>query len=226
MILYPRLSKLAAECRYEEIRGLSVKQLHVSDVVIPDEATFAQTGGHRISPEQLSKFRQSVVKIAQRFGFPDSGDERTKAEFDAICAVWMRKQAGIDIGEGSRDEVWAFLTIELMPDVAAFLARRKIPALVVKPRKAEPHRHDGEPFGVVEDVLVNSHPVSEPVAGGIGERSAAFVHPRAWRLSTDAKPRVRRHLQDRPRLVRQGFSERIVAAFPAGTNTRGKIVER
>jgi hypothetical protein len=120
MILYPRLSKLAAERRFEQIRGLSIQKLDVDEVVISDEATFAQTGGQRITPEQLKKIRQSVVKIAQRFGFPKSGTEKTKAEFDAICAVWLRKQAGIDIGEGFRDGVWAYLTIELLPDVAAW----------------------------------------------------------------------------------------------------------
>ena len=114
----------------------------------------------------------------------------------------------------------------IVPDVAAFLARRKIPALVVKARETESHGHDGEPIGVVEDILVNSHPVSKPVAGGIGERPAAFVYPRAGRLPADAQTCDRRHLQDRSRLVRQGLSERIVAAFPAGTNTCGEIVER
>lgn len=120
MILYPRLSKPAAERRFENIRTLSIAQLAVSDSSVPDEATFAQTGGHPATSEQLKKIRQSIVKIAERFGFPDSGNEKTKAEFDAICAVWLRKQAEISYGEGFRDGMWAYLTIELLPDVAAW----------------------------------------------------------------------------------------------------------
>lgn len=125
MILFPRLSKLAAERRFDEIRGLSIAALGIADVAITDEATFAQTGGHRVTVGELSKIRQSVVKIAQRFGFPDSGSEKTKAEFDAICAVWLRKQAGVEVGEGFRDGVWAYLTIEVLPDVAAWRYPKK-----------------------------------------------------------------------------------------------------
>lgn len=120
MILFPRLSKLAAERRFEEIRGLAISELEIADLVISDEATFAQTGGYRISTTQLMKIRKSVVKIAARFGFPDSGTEKSKAQFDAICAVWLRKQAGIEVGEGFREGVWAYLTIEVMPDIAVW----------------------------------------------------------------------------------------------------------
>ena len=120
MILYPRLTKLAAERRFEDIRSLTIEKLAIDDCAIPDEATFAQTGGQPVTSEQLRKIRQSIVKIAQRFGFPDSGNEKTKAEFDAICAVWLRKQADIGYGEGFRDGMWAYLTIELLPDVAAW----------------------------------------------------------------------------------------------------------
>lgn len=120
MILFPRLGKLDAERRFEEIQYLSVADLLISDVRIADEATFAQTGGTRITREELKRIRQSVIKIAERFGFPAAGTEKTRAEFDAICAVWLRKQANIEIGEGFRDGVWAYLTIELLPDVAAW----------------------------------------------------------------------------------------------------------
>lgn len=120
MLLFPRLSKLAAERRFEEIRRLSIADLHIDNVRITDEATFAQTGGQRVTAAQLKRIRQSVLKIAKRFGFPTAGAEKGKAEFDAVCAVWLRKEAGIETGEGLRDGVWAYLTIELMPDVAAW----------------------------------------------------------------------------------------------------------
>lgn len=120
MILFPRLSKLEAERRFGEIEHLSVADLFVSDVRVSDEATFAQTGGTRITREELKRIRQSVIKIAERFGFPEAGNEKTRAEFDATCAVWLRKQANIESGEGFRDEVWAYLTIELLPDIAAW----------------------------------------------------------------------------------------------------------
>jgi len=125
MILFPRLSKLDAERRFEELKGLSIRNLRLPQVTISDHATFAQTGGQRASVEQLTRIRQSLTKIAERFGFPDSGDEKSKAEFDAVCAVWLRKQTNIEIGEGFRDSVWSFLTIELLPDIAAWRFRQR-----------------------------------------------------------------------------------------------------
>ena len=125
MILFPRLRKLDAERRFEELRPCSIEDLRIGDISISDEATFAQTGGQRISVEGLKKIRQSVIKVAQRFGFPELGTEKSKAEFDAVCAVWLRKEAGIEIGEGFRDSVWAYLTIELLPDVAAWRFQQK-----------------------------------------------------------------------------------------------------
>jgi hypothetical protein len=120
MILFPRLSKLNAERRLDQLAGLSVKKLRITKFEISDQATFAQTGGQRISEAELAKIWQSVTEIAKRFGFPEPASEKKKAEFDAICAVWLRTQAKIEVGEGFRDSVWAFLTIDLLPDVAAW----------------------------------------------------------------------------------------------------------
>ena len=120
MILFPRLSKLDAERRLDQLSGLSIKELRIAKFEISDQATFAQTGGRRMSEAELAKIWQSVTEIAKRFGFPEPATEKKKAEFDAICAVWLRHQANIAIGEGFRDGVWAFLTMELLPDVAAW----------------------------------------------------------------------------------------------------------
>lgn len=118
--LFPRFTKAAAEMRFEEIKGSTIEELGVADTSVSDNAFFAQTGGHRISAEQLKTFRTSVLEIARGFGWPDQGDEKSKASFDAHCALWLLDASPICSGEAFRDSVWAYLTINLLPDVAAW----------------------------------------------------------------------------------------------------------
>ena len=120
MLLFPRLSKSDAEVRFETIKELSIDKLIGTDTEISDLATFAATGGHKISDRDLTKIRQSVVKIARRYGFPEKSSDSEKAEFDARCAVWLKAESGVEPGEGFRNGVWAYMAIELLPDVAAW----------------------------------------------------------------------------------------------------------
>ena len=117
MLLFPRLSKSDAEVRFEAIRELAIDKLKGNDAEISDLATFAATGGHKVSNGDLTKIRLSVVKIARRYGFPEKSPDNKKAEFDSRCAVWLNAESGIEPGEGFRDGVWAYMAIELLPDV-------------------------------------------------------------------------------------------------------------
>ena len=105
------------------------------------------------------------------------------------------------------------------PGGRAFTSRRQVAALRIQARKTEPHRHDGELARIIELRLVHPEPVAQPVAGRIGERPAALVHPRSRRLAGDQDRCTGRSDTDRARLVRQGIggtAERGIPADPAG----------
>jgi len=55
----------------------------------------------------------------------------------------------------------------------------------------------------------------QPVAGRIGERASALMHPQSRRLAEDCKPRARRGLKDGTRLMRQRRAPRRVDADAA-----------
>ncbi len=113
------------------------------------------------------------------------------------------------------------------PGRRAFLARRQVPALVVKTRKTEPHGHDGDAAFIVKRVTVHPHPFAQPVAARIVEGNARRMHPRARRLARHANARAFSRADDGARLMRQRFTlERIFGAKAAGPNLRQQTVQR
>jgi hypothetical protein len=80
-------------------------------------ASYAQTGGHRVSAGELETFRHEIVGLASRYGYPQGGDRASRAAFDTECSVWLAQQASIPTGEALRDDVWSFIAGVLLPDV-------------------------------------------------------------------------------------------------------------
>ncbi len=113
----------------------------------------------------------------------------------------------------------------VVPEVPALLAWRQISALCIQARKAEPHRYDGKAVRIVENLLTNSHPVSEPVSGRISERLPALVDPGPGRLTANAKPCRTRNLQHWSSRVRKRRSNRCFNALLAIANVLHECVE-
>src|SRR6185295_11711090 len=78
------------------------------------------------------------------------------------------------------------------------------------------HRHDGDVPLIVEGGAVESEPVAQAFAAGIGPRHAALVNAHAWRLADKIKLRRRADAQNRPRLD-------VRLAHTTGTNFRQKF---
>jgi len=80
----------------------------------------ASSGGRGINATELTSLRAGIVEVARSSGFPNGGDAVSRARFDADMAAWWGEQAPIATGEALRDEIWAWLTICLLPDVAGW----------------------------------------------------------------------------------------------------------
>jgi hypothetical protein len=120
MLLYPRLRRISALEKFEIIRELPINALGARDCELSDDATFAQTGGRRVTSRDLRRLRDFVEEIANRNGFPGAVTDKERAVFDAYCAVWLKRESGIPLGEAFRGGVWSYLTLEVLPDIAAW----------------------------------------------------------------------------------------------------------
>ncbi|MGY3200491.1 DUF6339 family protein [Streptomyces sp. TE5632] len=116
--LYPRLLAEQARPLFEEYRHLAAAELAGRVALSHESAVYVATGGDRISTQQLRELRTGVVGLAKRAGFPDDSDRARKAEFDLQVAALLHAEMGMVPAEAASRDVWAFLALVLIPDVA------------------------------------------------------------------------------------------------------------
>ncbi len=116
--LYPRLLAEQARPLFEEYRQLTVSELVGRVAVSHESAVYVATGGDRVSAAQLHELRAGVVDLAKRAGFPDDSDRTRNADFDLRLAALLHAEMGMVPAEAASRDVWAFLALVLLPDVA------------------------------------------------------------------------------------------------------------
>ncbi|MGW1050990.1 DUF6339 family protein [Streptomyces sp. NPDC001118] len=116
--LYPRLLAEQAKPLFDEYGQLTVEELSSRVAATHDSAVYVATGGDRISPAQLNELREGVLDQAKQAGFPDESDRTRNAEFDLQLAALLHAEMGMVPAEAASRDVWAFLALVLLPDVA------------------------------------------------------------------------------------------------------------
>jgi site-specific DNA-cytosine methylase len=116
--LYPRLLAAQARPLYEEYQRLSPIDLTGRVATAHDSAVYVATGGDRVSTDQLMELRAAVVDHARNAGFPNESDRARNAEFDIRIAALLHDRTGMVPAEAASRDVWAFLALVLLPDVA------------------------------------------------------------------------------------------------------------
>jgi len=115
--LYPRLPQHIAQQTAEILITRTTADLTGTWGTTHEAATFAPTGGNRITVEQLKLLRAAVFTVAQRYGYPNSSDKNSARDFDIDCAIVLHETMRLHPSEASHNEVWSFLGCVLMPDV-------------------------------------------------------------------------------------------------------------
>jgi site-specific DNA-cytosine methylase len=116
--LYPRLLAEQARPLFEEYWTLSVDELSRRVALTHDSSVYVATGGDRVDPARLRDLRDAVVDLARQSGFPDDSDRSRNADFDLRLAAMLHAEMGIVPAEAASRDVWAFLALILLPDVA------------------------------------------------------------------------------------------------------------
>ena len=119
MTLLPRLPPPAAERLLEAYLGTGPHQWRGFNAnELPEAVRFTPTGGSPIAARQLDELRTGIFDIAKRNGYGGKGTRTELAGFDAEAAAWLADQSVLASGEALRDDVWAFITIVMVPDIA------------------------------------------------------------------------------------------------------------
>lgn len=117
VILLPRLCRLGANRMLSELgRDYSSDEA----VSFLDEhaslSSFGASGGIRDAYASV-RIANAVRSVAVECGFPTSSGQTGRAKFDRDTAIALMSFSELATGEGLRDDVWAYLTTVLLPDV-------------------------------------------------------------------------------------------------------------
>ncbi|MEZ0065989.1 site-specific DNA-cytosine methylase [Streptacidiphilus sp. MAP12-20] len=116
--LYPRLLTQQAAPLFEEYRPLTPDELAGRVALSHESAVYVATGGDRVSTDQLRDLRAGVIDLANRAGFPNASDRSRNADFDLRLAALLHSEMSMVPAEAASRDVWAFLALVLLPDVA------------------------------------------------------------------------------------------------------------
>ena len=117
-LLYPRLLRHRAKAIAQEYRALSALDLHTRWSLEDESAVFVATGGARVTGNRLQNLRDIVVDLAKESGFPEQASKKERQSFDLAVAVALHREMRIAPAEAAAGDVWAFLALILLPDVA------------------------------------------------------------------------------------------------------------
>ncbi|UGT56941.1 DUF6339 family protein [Nocardia asteroides] len=117
-LLYPRLLRHRAKLLAGEYKELGPNELNSRWSLADSSAVFVATGGTRIDQGKLQVLREIVVDLAKQSGYPLPPDGRQKTSFDLALAVALHREMRISPAEAASGDVWAFLALVVLPDVA------------------------------------------------------------------------------------------------------------
>jgi hypothetical protein len=120
VFLFPRLPIRAARTRLLEITGKAASELAGSASPSHPEAIYMATGGNRVSESALKALRENLLNAAHRLGAPTSARQDKLLAFDPEAGRILHDCLPIMPGEASRDEVWSFISLALLPDLATW----------------------------------------------------------------------------------------------------------
>jgi hypothetical protein len=116
--LFPRLLAGQAEPLHESYRHLSLEELTRRAATRHPSAVYVATGGDRVPESALKELRSLVLALAAEAGFPGESDRERRAVFDRRLATAVHASMGLAPAEAAAGDVWAFIALVLLPDIA------------------------------------------------------------------------------------------------------------
>jgi hypothetical protein len=121
LLLYPRLTPLAARARLTEHTGKSADALRrVAEPRHPD-MYYAATGGEPAGIAHLDRLADTLRQTVTDYGYPDTVTDATRhTAADRALASAMIDTMQLRPAEAASKDLWTFLAVQLVPDVVAW----------------------------------------------------------------------------------------------------------
>lgn len=119
-VTYPRLPSAVAKALLQEQRELPVDDLGRGIVTFHPKQEWHPTVPTRVTTDALSKLRSVVLDISYAHGFPEQQPRGGLTQFDRELALYLNEQMNLVPAEAAVGGVWSFISLVLLPDVAAW----------------------------------------------------------------------------------------------------------
>ncbi|MGN7246803.1 hypothetical protein ACTHQ1_03620 [Janibacter anophelis] len=177
--LYPRLPFGAAAERLEELRLAREDGVPLQDFVAfrHPKAVWAATGGSTCSESELERLRAALLETLEPNDLADRIPRNRQVKVDLAMGRALSSKMEVNPADAGHDEVWSFLTLVVLPDVAA----ARFPDLHHE-RMFGTHRNTFRRLWVrdraIGDLMEGSaNPLGEDEMVGIFERSELSRNP-------------------------------------------------
>lgn len=118
--LFPRLSLSSAKLLAEKFSTMSPSEItEWNNSNALDGVHFAPTGGPKITDDLLQELRIEILQLANDSGYPNNHGQEAKRRFELSLARYFLELPIIP-AEALRDEVWAFFSCRLVPEITAW----------------------------------------------------------------------------------------------------------
>lgn len=120
-VLMPRLSPFGVDaCLADLEHFIAAAGQNLRPDQMPSGVSYAASGGTPVAPAALGELRDRLLEIGRQCGFPERGGTRERARFDRLAAAILYDSSLLRGGDALRDDVWAFLSTVLVPDLTSW----------------------------------------------------------------------------------------------------------
>lgn len=121
LVCFPRLSLPHAWEAWNDMRNLTLAEMRDrAAAATVTGAEFYPMAMSRCTDEDLERLRQVVSSAASKHGYPINSTKDSRREFDKIVSRVLYENMNILPSDASNAEVWAFINIRLLPDIAVW----------------------------------------------------------------------------------------------------------
>ena len=116
--VWPRLPAVTARQLLAELRGWTRLTLRSTSSITHLEAAPIAVGGRPVPVETIARVERSIRAVADELGFPNEIARANVATFDRPATRILFDEMEIVPADAASEEVWNFLTLVVLPDVA------------------------------------------------------------------------------------------------------------
>ncbi|MEU1746606.1 hypothetical protein ACWD8I_03660 [Micromonospora arida] len=180
--VYPRLPAHIAEQLLTHHTGRDLVELRRLSATADPRTTWYPTAPYRVAEDDLRALQQTVRAIATEANWPAPLSKTSGTAFDRLLAPALYRQMTIVPADTASEEVWSFLSLVLLPDVALWRFPNPL-------RRPGYDRIIGRPRNVYRRLWARIHSLGEDLGAQLYEDEAVAILERP---TLGAHPRVAR----------------------------------